>query len=304
VVCVGTFDGVHRGHQAILAEGKVRADAFGLPLWALCFHPHPKTIVAPDDAPLLLTEPSERQALLGAYGADGVLMMHFDATLARTSAEDFAQSVLIDQLRARAVVVGMDFGFGRGRRGSAAFLREWGKNAGVEIVVVDLVRSNTDDDGKTISSNVIRNALINNDFGLSGELLGHPFPVSGQTEPGAGRGRKYGYPTWNLALSDSKLPPPVGVYAAMTARSTPRPAMVYYGSRPTFGDRKALLEVHVLEGDEQDRTPREAIEAVWLCEYVRAERRFEGGADLARQLADDARAVRRRLSLSDIVRNP
>lgn len=304
VLCVGTFDGVHRGHQAILTRGRALAEERHCPLWALSFHPHPKTVVRPETAPLLLTQPEERERLLGSFGADGVIMMRFDEALARTSAELFATEVLRKTIGSAAVVVGADFGFGQGRGGDADFLRGWGKRSGITVEIVDLVGLDRETGLKGISASAIRNHLIDNEFGLAHDLLGHPYPVTGLIEPGQGRGRKIGYPTWNLALADSKLPPPVGVYAAWTMRPEPQPAMVYYGSNPTFETRRTLLEVHVLGGDRADKTPRTPIDGVWLEEYLRAEVKFASAEELIEQLAADEIETRRLLTSDDQHREP
>jgi riboflavin kinase/FMN adenylyltransferase len=293
VVCVGTFDGVHLGHWAILQHGRSLADELRLPLWVLSFHPHPKTIVHPGRAPHLLTEPDERVALLAASGADGILMLRFDRQLAQTSAQDFAEEVLAKQLQAAAIVVGADFGFGHDREGNAEFLRAWGKDNRCPVEVVGMIPG--DRESEWVSSSVIRRCLENGEFARALRLLGHPYPVTGRVKPGAGRGKQLGYPTWNLTLSDVKLPPPVGVYAGWTNRLTPRPVMAYYGFPPTFEEQTARLEVHVLEGEDSDRAPQ-AVETIWLAEFVRPEIRFVSAEQLMRQLAGDERTVRVRLA--------
>lgn len=299
VLCVGTFDGVHRGHQAILARGRALAQEHNCPLWALSFHPHPKTIVRPQGAPLLLTQPEEREMLLGMFGADGVIMMRFDDALARTSAETFATEILRKTIGAAVVVVGADFGFGQGRGGDADFLREWGKRSGVLVEVVDLIGVDRETGQKGISASRVRKHLIDNEFASAHDLLGHPYPVTGRIESGEGRGREIGYPTWNMALADSKLPPPVGIYAAWTMRPEPQPAMVYYGSNPTFGHTRTLLEVHVLGGDRADKTPRTPMDGVWLEEYLRAEVKFASAEELIDQLAADEIETRKVLTSDD-----
>ncbi|MEW5701026.1 MAG: riboflavin biosynthesis protein RibF [Candidatus Zixiibacteriota bacterium] len=289
VTCVGTFDGVHLGHQAILRRGRALADEMHLPMVALSFHPHPKTIVHPERAPHLLTEPDERVALFAAYGTDCVIMLRFDHQLAQTTARDFADTVLARYLQAAAVVVGADFGFGHDRQGNAEFLRAWGRERGCPVEVVGMVPS--DRAGEAVSSSVIRRCLEAGDFDRAVRLLGHPYPASGPVRAGAGRGKQLGYPTWNLALSDVKLAPPVGIYAGWTGRPIPRPAMAYYGVAPTFAEQTVRLEVHVLEGDEDERTPQD-VEMIWLAEFIRPDVRFAGSEDLRQQLSEDERTVR------------
>lgn len=295
VVCVGTFDGVHCGHQAIIARGREIADAMHLPLWILSFHPHPKSIVHPEITPHLLTEPDERVALFAHYGADGAVIQHFDAKFAAQSAEEFALRVLADSLRAAAIVVGADFRFGHDRQGSPEWLKEWGEKTGRQVEVIGLKLE--DETGERIGSGPIRKIMEQGDFGRVLKLLGHPYPVSGEVVAGLARGREIGYPTWNLALSQVKLPPPVGVYAGWSFRPTPRPGMAYYGSNPTFGGVGPRLEINILSGSAEDRTPRHPSECFWLTDFIRPEVRFATAEELKGQLAEDERVVRQRLKV-------
>jgi len=294
VVCIGTFDGVHFGHQAVLRDARGAADRLGLPLWAVTFHPHPKSVVKPKIAPPLLTLPEERVALLGAYGADGVLTMTFDDALASTPAADFADSVLAAALKARAIVVGADFGFGFRREGTSRFLSDWGAQRGIDVHVVDLVA--VAGQPRPVTSTSIRELFASGRFSEAVELLGHPYPVTGRKIAGAGRGKEMGYPTWNLELDNAKLPPPVGIYAAWTARAVPRPAMAYFGSNPTFGGTVKRLEINVLEGSPDERRPREPIESVWLESYIRPEETFDTADALIQRMTEDEHEARRRLN--------
>ncbi|MBI3871566.1 MAG: riboflavin biosynthesis protein RibF [candidate division Zixibacteria bacterium] len=298
VVCVGTFDGVHLGHQMIVRRGRALADERGWPLWVLTFHPHPKTVVQPARAPLLLTDPEERVALFSAYGADGAVILHFDAATARTGAQEFAESMLGGQMQAGAVVVGEDFAFGRAREGTAQFLAEWGQRTARKVEIVPLVKNGDDE---AIRSSVIRNCLSHGDFGRAIRLMGHPYLFTGRVVKGDGRGKELGYPTWNLAPSEVKLSPEAGVYIGWTWRPRPMPAMAYYGSNPTFGEHPSRLEVHVLDGEEEDRTPQGPVEGIWLTEFVRPEKRFGGADELVRQMVDDEQVARLKLNLKPTI---
>ena len=294
VVCIGTFDGVHRGQQAILTTGRALAKANNTQLLAITFHPHPKSVVAPHTAPLLLTEPAEKTALLKYFGVDIVLQLHFDWELASMPASRFLDEIIHRDLDAAAVVIGHDFGFGKGRGGSPESLVEWGRVTGRQVEVIQPV---TDDIlNQRISSSLIRESLVGGLFDQAERLLGHAYPVSGEIVAGAARGRRLGYPTWNLALSGSKLPPPVGIYAGWAGRRVPHPAMVYYGSNPTFEGKRLCLEAHLLNIDEPEAAKPERVETIWLTAYVRPEIRFENADALKQQLEDDERVVRKMMS--------
>ena len=294
IVCVGTFDGVHRGHQEILSAGRAHADRLGLPLWVVSFHPHPRSVVKPEIAPQLLTEPSERHALFQYYHADGVVIQRFDRDFASQSANQFLTKSVLGALTAKRIVIGDDFAMGKNREGNKDYLKAWGEKVQVGVTVID---NYGDGFGNRIGSGMIRKALGDGAFRLALELLGHPYPVTGSIVGGMRKGREIGYPTWNLALSQVKLAPPVGVYAGWTFRPTPRPGMAYYGSNPTFGGHVPHLEVNVLGGSPEERTPRHPTECFWLTDFIRPEEVYYDPDDLVRQLADDEREVRRRLGV-------
>ena len=296
VVCIGTFDGVHRGHQAILARGHALAAANGHRLLVVTFHPHPKSVVAPQKAPLLLCDPFEKATMLAAYGAEGILQLRFDRELAATPAAEFLNTVLAKPLRPAAIVFGDDFRLGRGREGDPDFLRRWGVDSGCQVELVEQVIDN--DLNSRIGSSLIRQLLADGQFDMAVRLLGHAYPVSGPIKTGAGRGKKIGYPTWNLQVPEYKLPPPVGIYAGWAGRTTPRPAMAYYGSNPTFGGHGNYLEANLI-GVEGNATPARE-ETIWLGAFVRQEVKFESADALISQLADDQRVVTDMLSTATL----
>lgn len=295
VICIGTFDGVHRGHQAILAKGKALADAGGHHLIVVTFHPHPKSVVAPHIAPRLLSDPGEKASMLAYYGAQSVLQLEFTRELAETPAEVFLKDYLCDPLRPAAIVFGDDFRFGRGREGTPEYLMARGAKYGCQVELLEQVTDEPLD--LRISSSLIRRLLNEDQFDEAVRLLGHAYPVSGQIKPGAGRGKKIGYPTWNIHMPAYKLPPPVGIYAGWAGRSTPRPAMAYYGSNPTFGGQANWLEANLI-GEGNNTTPDKE-ETVWLGKFVREEVKFDGADDLVIQLAEDKRVVSDILSTVD-----
>ncbi|MBI1966822.1 MAG: bifunctional riboflavin kinase/FMN adenylyltransferase, partial [Gemmatimonadetes bacterium] len=212
IVTVGTFDGIHRGHQAVLAEITRRARARGLASLLVTFEPHPLEIVNPAAAPKLLTTTAEKREILGALALDRVEVVPFTRELSQLTPEEFVRQVLRAQFGMQELVLGYDHGFGRGRSGDVETLRRLGTTDGFGVDLVDAVRD--DGGGQPISSTLIRAAVAHGNLAAAARCLGRPYSVQGVVERGAGRGRSIGVPTINLAPPDPrKLLPPDGVYA-------------------------------------------------------------------------------------------
>ena len=194
IVVIGSFDGVHRGHNAIFQAARSAADATGRTCVCLTFYPHPKTIVDPTAAPRILTMPEEKEHLARLRGIDKVIVMTFDHSLAETPAEKFAEYVLAGQLDARHLVIGRDFGFGKGRQGNGKFLTEWGRERGITVTIVNPITY----EGKPVSSSRIRRLVNSGRFEESLALLGHDYAIFGHVGSGEGRGVRLGYPTMNM----------------------------------------------------------------------------------------------------------
>ncbi len=289
VVVIGSFDGVHRGHNAIFQSARSAADATGYRCLCLTFYPHPKHIVDPEAAPRLLSLPDEKEYLARQRGIDEVVTMPFTPTLAATSAEQFAEEVLAEKLNAHHLVIGYDFGFGRGRRGNAELLTDWGSRRGISVTVVNAIKIN----GEPVSSTRIRRLINTGHFSRAQTLLGHHYPIFGQIATGEGRGHGLGYPTMNLSVTDDKLLPPIGVYAARIEIGTVMyGAMAYIGTKPTFGQHPLGVEIHVFDypGDR----PAEAVQT-WFTHWVRPDQRFDSETELKNQLARDETNVREML---------
>jgi riboflavin kinase / FMN adenylyltransferase len=217
VVTVGTFDGVHRGHLAVLAELRRQAAGTGRRSVLVTFHPHPLRIVRPDAAPSLLTTPDEKKEILAETGIDYAVFLAFTPALSRFSPRRFVEEVLVRRLGLAHLVIGYDHGFGRGRSGDVNTLREIGAEIGFRVDVVDAVPL----DGEPVSSSRIRKALIAGDVRAAAAALGRPYSLRGTVVRGDGRGRQLGFPTANLRVNDpDKLLPFEGVYAV---RPGPRP---------------------------------------------------------------------------------
>jgi riboflavin kinase / FMN adenylyltransferase len=251
VATVGTFDGIHRGHQAVLAEVMRRGRAAGRPSLLVTFDPHPLEIVNPSAAPRLLTLPEEKRVIATELGVERVEVMPFTPALARLGAEEFVRDILRARFGMEQLVLGYDHGFGRGRGGDVELVRRLAREDGFAMEVVPAVV----EDGQPISSSLIRTAVAHGDLSAAGRALGRPYSLRGTVERGAGRGRTIGVPTLNLAAADPrKLLPPDGVYAVRVevgkreAVDGKRYAgMMNQGARPTFGVQARGLEIHLFD---------------------------------------------------------
>jgi riboflavin kinase / FMN adenylyltransferase len=296
VVTVGTFDGLHRGHQAVLAEMVRRAEARALTSVLVTFDPHPLEIVNPAAAPKLLTLPEEKQELLGGTGLDRVVLLPFTQDVAAQSAEEFVRR-LRGEHGMRELVLGYDHGFGRGRTGDAALVRRLGAAEGFDVGVVDAVR----EDGQPISSTLIRAAVAHGDLDAAVRWLGRPYGLLGRVVRGAGRGRTIGVPTINLAPPDPrKLLPPDGVYAVWvtvgqraTGNGQRYGGMMNQGPRPTFAEHGRTLEVHLF--DFAGELYGETVRVEWV-ERLRDVRAFPSREALVAQLERDRQAARASLN--------
>ncbi|MGZ8412945.1 MAG: bifunctional riboflavin kinase/FAD synthetase [Gemmatirosa sp.] len=295
VVTVGTFDGVHRGHQDVLARLSARARAVGLRSLLVTFDPHPLEVVNPDAAPPLLTPGREKLAALAESGVDYVAVVPFTRVLASYEAAQFVDLVLRDRLRMRELFIGHDHGFGRGRAGDAHVLQRLGAERGFHVEVVEPIAA----EGHAVSSTAIRRAVAGGDLHRAEAGLGRPYGVTGTVAHGERRGRLLGYPTLNIALpSPRKLLPPEGVYAVRVhTRSGSHGGMLNLGPRPTFGDTARSLEAHLfdVEGDWYGQTV-----GVDFVARLRDTRRFDGVEALVAQLGRDAHQARRALSQSSV----
>ncbi len=246
VVTVGTFDGVHRGHWAVLEEIARRARASGRASVLVTFDPHPLEVVNPQAAPMLLTLADEKRMILASSSVDRVAFLPFTPELRAFPPERFVREVLEARFGMAELVVGHDHGFGRGRAGDLDLLRRLGAEDGFAVDVVAPVHL---DEGPPVSSTLIRRAIAGGDLATAERALGRPYAASGTVERGAGRGRTIGVPTANVVLpSERKLLPPDGVYAATVAwRGGQRGAMLNLGARPTFGVTARALEAHLFD---------------------------------------------------------
>jgi len=297
VATVGTFDGVHRGHRAVLAEIVRRARTRGLASLIVTFDRHPLEVVNPPAAPRLLTLPDEKRALLAELGLDRSELWPFTAELARLAPEEVGRQVLRAQYGMRELVLGYDHGFGRGRTGDVELVQRLAREDGFAVDVVDAVR----DDGQPISSSLIRTAVAHGDLAAAERWLGRRYGATGVVERGAGRGRTIGIPTINLApLDPRKLLPPDGVYAVWVelpgkgegGRGRRYGGMMNQGPRPTFGIAARALEIHLF--DFAGELYGEAVNVEWV-RRLRDVQTFPSRDALVDQLGRDAVAARQAL---------
>jgi riboflavin kinase/FMN adenylyltransferase len=292
-VTIGAYDGVHLGHRHLLSRMRARADAEGLSTAVVTFDRHPATVVRPESAPLLLTDLDQKLDLLAACRIDTTLVVPFDRERADETAEEFVEEILVGALGARWVVVGEDFHFGHGRKGTVSLLRELGAVHGFEVEGVGLSGAG----GDVISSTRIRQLVAAGDVSKAAALLGRPHEVRGPVVRGDGRGRsELGFPTANVAVPPEVALPAVGVYAGTFThpRGEVHRAAVSVGRRPTFYDeadeRPPLVEAYLLDFDADLYGE---VARVGFLERLRDEERFDRVEDLVAQMHRDVASVRR-----------
>lgn len=293
LITIGNFDGVHRGHQALLARCRAAAGQPGLPVVAVTFDPHPYAVVSPDREPVRLTTVERRVELLRAAGADEVRVLAFDEEMAVWTPQEFIDRVIVDELDASVVVVGENFRFGARAAGDVAFLRGAGDRGGFAVDGMEL-----DGGGEPYSSTRARDLISVGQLAEAAEVLGRCHEVSGVVVRGEQRGRALGFPTANVPVDDSYSVPPDGVYAGWLVRDGGErlPAAISVGSNPTFDGVDRRVESYVLDRTDLDLYG-EAIR-VEFVDRVRDMVAFDGVEALVAQMHDDVARTRGVLGLS------
>jgi riboflavin kinase/FMN adenylyltransferase len=295
VLAIGNFDGVHLGHRAVIGEACRLAAERGTPSGVLTFEPHPRRFFRPAQPPFLLTRLRTRIRLFAAIGIDVVHLLRFDRVFAALSADQFIDTVLLDALDVRHVVVGYDFVFGRGRHGTASVLEAQLGARGVGISVMSPVAPSEAEGAPVYSSTAARQALADGEPETAARILGRPFTIEGRVRQGDRRGRTIGFPTANIFL-DGYVTPRLGVYAVQLEVGGERyGGVANLGLRPTFGGDKApRLEVHLFDfsADLYGRLVQ-----VELLRFLRPEQRFDGIDALKAQIARDAEVARAAMAL-------
>ncbi|MCV6575892.1 MAG: bifunctional riboflavin kinase/FAD synthetase [Cohaesibacter sp.] len=283
VVAIGNFDGMHRGHQAVLEDALNEARALGVKAIMLTFEPHPRSVFRPEHPVFRLTPHAEKARLAKALGFDGMISLHFTKDFATQSAERFIEDMLIEALAARKVISGYDFHFGKDRKGSPDFLRDQGMHHGFGVSIVDMKADRT---GDAVSSTRIRQALEDGATHQANLLLGYRYFFTASVVHGEKNGRKLGYPTANLELApNSRLKE--GIYAVRLIRADGHvyDGVASYGRRPTFDNGAPVFEVHVFdfEGDLYGEYVH-----VTLYDYLRGEEKFDSLDALIAQMDEDS----------------
>lgn len=286
VVAVGTFDGVHIGHQSLIARAVSLARDAGVPCVVFTFQNHPLTVLSPQHVPPSLSSPEERRRVFASLGVNLVIEEPFTKELASLSAEEFL-SRLVENLAPRAVAVGENFSFGAGGRGTPEFLVAQGKTLGFRVENVSLLSHA----GETVSSTRIRALLSEGDVRLAGELLGRPFSITGVVMHGDERGRKLGFPTANLLPPQGEACPANGVYAVRveSGKKASHIGVANVGSNPTFGGHERRVETHLLDfsGNLYGKTI-----TVRFVERLRAEKKYPSPEALVGQIRSDEQKAR------------
>ena len=290
-VAIGAFDGVHRGHQAVIATAREAARSLGAPLGVVSFDPHPRRWFQPDAAPFRLMTPAQMARALEALGVDRLYLLPFDARMAALSDEAFAREVLAAGLGVRHAAVGFDFTYGKGRTGSPEGLRRQGEALGFGVTVCDRI---DDPDGLKLSSSAVREALKAGDMHRAAAILGRPFAIEGEVIHGDKRGRTIGVPTANVRLGDY-MRPAFGIYAVRTRLPDGRvvDGVASLGLRPMYALDEPLLEVWLFDfdGDLYGQTVETELVA-----FLRGEESFANLDALKRQIDLDAAAARAALA--------
>lgn len=293
-VTVGSFDGVHRGHQDVLRQLVARARQLGVKSLLVTFDPHPLEIVNPAAAPRLLTVGDEKLEVLAESGVDFVAVLPFTPALAAYSAERFVDEILLGRFRMHDLLMGYDHRFGHNRSGDVTTMRRLGSERGFDVSVVPAVTVNG---GQAVSSTAIRRAVAGGDLEGAYRGLGRYYSLGGRVGVGARRGRVIGFPTANVPVpSPRKLLPPEGVYAVRVQTPMgPHDGMLNLGPRPTFGDAEVVVEAHLFDADLDLYGARVRIDFV---ARLRDTQKFSGVEALVEQLNVDAANARRVLGIA------
>ncbi|MCX4659775.1 bifunctional riboflavin kinase/FAD synthetase [Streptomyces sp. SID4919] len=291
VVTIGSYDGVHRGHQLIIGRAVSRARELGVPAVVVTFDPHPSEVVRPGSHPPLLAPHHRRAELMAALGVDALLILPFTAEFSKLSPADFVEKVLVDKLHAQAVVEGPNFRFGHKAAGNVALLEQLGATNDFKVDLVDLYVSGTAGGGEPFSSTLTRRLVASGDVAGAAEILGRPHRVEGVVVRGAQRGRELGYPTANVETLPHTAIPADGVYAGwLNVGDEAMPAAISVGTNPTFDGTARTVEAYAIDRVGLDLYGLHV--AVDFLAYVRGMAKFETIDALLVAMAEDVKQAR------------
>ncbi|MCP9209381.1 bifunctional riboflavin kinase/FAD synthetase [Streptomyces cucumeris] len=291
VVTIGSYDGVHRGHQLIIGRAVARARELGVPAVVVTFDPHPSEVVRPGSHPPLLATHQRRAELMAELGVDAVLVLPFTAEFSRLSPGDFVVKVLVDKLHARVVVEGPNFRFGHRAAGNVEFLRELGTTYDYQVEVIDLYERGEAGGGEAFSSTLVRRLVADGDVTGAMEVLGRPHRVEGVVVRGAQRGRELGFPTANLETLPHTAIPADGVYAGwLTAGGEAMPAAISVGTNPQFDGTERTVEAYAIDRVGLDLYGLHV--QVDFLAYLRGQEKFDSIEALLERMAADVKRAR------------
>ncbi|WP_093798749.1 bifunctional riboflavin kinase/FAD synthetase [Streptomyces sp. Wb2n-11] len=291
VVTIGSYDGVHRGHQLIIGRAVERARELGVPSVVVTFDPHPSEVVRPGSHPPLLAPHHRRAELIAELGVDALLILPFTQEFSKLSPADFIVKVLVDKLHARTVIEGPNFRFGHRAAGDVAFLTELGRTYDYEVEVVDLYVTGRAGGGEPFSSTLTRRLVAEGDVEGAAEILGRPHRVEGVVVRGAQRGRELGYPTANVETLPHTAIPADGVYAGwLTAEGEKMPAAISVGTNPQFDGTERTVEAYAIDRVGLDLYGLHV--AVDFLAYVRGQEKFDSIEALLEAIGADVKRSR------------
>ncbi|MFB7274857.1 bifunctional riboflavin kinase/FAD synthetase [Streptomyces sp. NPDC056244] len=291
VVTIGSYDGVHRGHQLIIKRAVERARELEVPSVVVTFDPHPSEVVRPGSHPPLLAPHHRRAELMAELGVDALLILPFTVEFSKLSPGDFIVKVLVDKLHARAVIEGPNFRFGHKAAGNVGVLADLGATYDYEVEVIDLRVTGEAGGGEPFSSTLTRRLVAEGDVAGAAEILGRPHRVEGVVVRGAQRGRELGYPTANVETLPHTAIPADGVYAGwLTADGERMPAAISVGTNPQFEGTERTVEAYAIDRIGLDLYGLHV--TVDFLSYVRGQRKFESIEALLEAIADDVKRSR------------
>ncbi|WP_101257991.1 bifunctional riboflavin kinase/FAD synthetase [Streptomyces barkulensis] len=291
VVTIGSYDGVHRGHQLIIGRAVDRARELGVPAVVVTFDPHPSEVVRPGSHPPLLAPHHRRAELMAGLGVDAVLVLPFTEEFSKLSPADFVVKVLVDRLHARTVVEGPNFRFGHRAAGTVETLAELGRTYDYDVMVVDLFERGEAGGGEPFSSTLTRRLVAEGDVAGAAEVLGRPHRVEGVVVRGAQRGREMGYPTANVETLPHTAIPSDGVYAGwLVVEGESMPAAISVGTNPQFEGTERTVEAYAIDRVDLDLYGLHV--AVDFLAYIRGQERFDTLEGLLERMAEDVRVAK------------
>ena len=282
---IGSYDGIHRGHQKVLEHVVAGARRTGSTSAMITFDPHPRCVLAPDTCPLTLTTVDEKAELLGEMGVENLVVLPFNKKLSQLTATEFMDR-LVDRVPLRGLVIGYDFALGHDRQGNRAFLEDYGSARGCGVETIGSFSL----EGQVVSSSIVRTLLLEGNVAHAAKLLGRHYSISSFVEHGTGTGSRIGYPTANFAITPNKLVPHNGVYAVwVDIDGRAYQGAMNVGYRPTFGENRLTVEAFILdfEGDIYQKDVRAR-----FVQRIRDEKKFDSVDALVTQISHDVERAR------------